>query len=87
MRVCYRESAFYSLIFVKRAFYAEIPVGLRTHTPLFPLELGRYRCGTFGVGVRYINERENEGVVAVTNLTKQRRLAADILKVGVERFG
>ena len=56
MRACYRESAFYSLILAKGAFYAEISVRLKTHTPPFPLELGRYRCGTFGVGVRYINE-------------------------------
>jgi len=85
VRACYRESALYSLILMKEAFYAEISLRSRTHTPPFPLELGRYGCGTFGVGVRYINEGENGGVVAVTNLTKQRRLAADILKVGVER--
>ena len=29
----------FSLIFVKGAFYAEIPVRVKTHTPLFPLEL------------------------------------------------
>jgi len=62
MRVCYRGSAFYSLILAKEAFYAENSSGLGTHPPPFPLELGRYRCGTFGVGVKYINKRENEGV-------------------------
>ena len=56
MRACYRESALYSLILAKEAFYAEISDGSRTHTPPFPLELGRYRCGTFGVGVGYINK-------------------------------
>ncbi|MCU4139878.1 MAG: hypothetical protein MW690_000768 [Methanophagales archaeon] len=43
MRACYRERALYSLVLVKEAFYAEISVRLRTHTPPFPLELGRYR--------------------------------------------
>ena len=84
MRACYHERAFSPLILWRKAFYAEISVRSKTHTPPFPLELGRYRCRSL-CRSKYINEGENGGVVAVTNLTKQRRLAADILKVGVER--
>ena len=43
MRACYRESALYSLVLAKEAFYAEISVRSKTHTPSFPLELSMQR--------------------------------------------